>query len=441
MKLLHHLPNDVLVRCFKDMKVHQLSRISKTCSALSGLCRERELWRLLVGKRWPCRTMDSSGMDWRGIFRAMMEGDGAWHVIVVECGGVEVPVPYHCLEGRDAFVSRLVSLMSPDTEVSHALLRRRGPCSLEPIGAFKREVSPEGYHNMRHVVSESDNMSSLRMPAITRAILHLGRVDGKGRETQAPVAGKSYESNDGERGIRSDSSVQADAAPGVVNHSMIINLWRSVGGETPRHASIMVDGRGNFGDLKRAIEQELGSPLGEQQALWIPTVVLGGEDVRHILEGQGDPASAARARGGGVSEVIWGDKDGGVLMEELPAWNDDAEIMSEARMCCGDHYLLVGPCERRGTLVIEASQGHQEAELDGPASFIVWINCPGTIDFSVDVVAHPWSTMGMPSSRRLFLLPLLCRHVAADVLFLVPPHFALVWPACRSIGQNRRRTP
>ena len=114
-------------------------------------------------------------------------------------------------------------------------------------------------------------------------------------------------------------------------------------------------------------------------------------------------------RGGSRSfEVIWGSNQGGLLMRKLPDWEEDLNVTAGAGICCGVHLLLVRHIQRVN-VVIEAPAEWGQALLNGPASFVVWVNRPGTIDFSVGLVANPWMTIGEQRPEHpSFLLPLCC---------------------------------
>lgn len=45
--------------------------------------------------RWPCRTNADASLEWRHMHKAMISGRGSWHVLYVECDGVEMPIPYN----------------------------------------------------------------------------------------------------------------------------------------------------------------------------------------------------------------------------------------------------------------------------------------------------------------------------------------------------------
>ena len=255
----HHLPAELLLRCMRSMTGVDLCCIAQTCRTMSVLCDERELWRHLVGRRWPCRTNSALSADWRGIFKAMVQGSATWYILVVECGEIEIPVPYHYFTRRREFVKRLASLVCPDKAVSHAVLRRRGPISMLPIAEYWSELAVKEAGNYLGCIGDdcgdgdgdgdgvgdqaedSEAMGTLRLPSMTSAVLHLTLEDH-------------------------DSPEIGPICPAEYAKSIILNLWVVAGtdGAIANHMQVYVDGKGTVGAMRRQIQDISGVPADEQ---------------------------------------------------------------------------------------------------------------------------------------------------------------------------------
>ena len=123
------------------------------------------------------------------------------------------------------------------------------------------------------------------------------------------------------------------------------------------------------------------------------------------MEDQNEGGQAGGRGGARSCQVIWGSDQGGLFMHQLPAWDEDLIVTAGASICCGVDLLLVRDTQRVNVMV-DASAEWGQALLNGPASFVVWVNLPGTIDFSVGLVAHPWMTIGEQQQKySFFLLP------------------------------------
>ncbi len=114
-------------------------------------------------------------------------------------------------------------------------------------------------------------------------------------------------------------------------------------------------------------------------------------------------ASEGTTRMHATSGVMWGR-----LKMILMTWDDNIPLKTGAHVCSGAHVLSLSrnnqflPSRSIGSLgheccgpiYIAASETMHVAATGSPVSFLVSVNHPRTQDFSIDVVAHPWTTLG-----------------------------------------------
>eukprot|EP00286_Rhodomonas_abbreviata_P014150 CAMPEP_0181316924 /NCGR_PEP_ID=MMETSP1101-20121128/16153_1 /TAXON_ID=46948 /ORGANISM="Rhodomonas abbreviata, Strain Caron Lab Isolate" /LENGTH=327 /DNA_ID=CAMNT_0023424201 /DNA_START=334 /DNA_END=1314 /DNA_ORIENTATION=- len=136
--LLHVLPSDLLLRCFKFLGIRELANLACVSSGLKQLAFDSELWRCLFAKAVSCRTNFDVTPHWRMLlrlletnrygskhyapFRCASPKEKCW--MLVSCCNMEVPVAYSSEHNPKQFLQALLALMCPNNRFEKATLRR-----------------------------------------------------------------------------------------------------------------------------------------------------------------------------------------------------------------------------------------------------------------------------------------------------------------------------
>ena len=372
----------------------------------------------------------------------MMQGNGSWHALVVEWRSIQISVPYDSHQDCDAFVATMARLLCPDEIIVFASLHR----AETPDGFIGRYWGESGNESAvcGDTLDEKHSMGSLRLPAITHAVID---IKCKEKESTEIACGKSR-TPAFETCLSSSIAIRDEVIPHPASRRdfassekhMGIHVWWSARGKTTKHRCIFLDRNGTMGSLRSGIEEVFGV-AGRDQHLLIPTITLTAAQVADRLDG--GPHSVVR---GEKNTIIWGHfgeggigvgaKDGdvkmdngGIEMERMPNLEDDVFVRTGARLCSGDHLLILEEQTHTHTILVEASVEWEHALLNGPASFVVWVNCPGTVDFSIGIVAHPWTSTGANSIvNHVPDLYLLMQDDCAIPVFLLPLKTTLPQP-------------
>jgi hypothetical protein len=179
--------------------------------------------------------------------------------------------------------------------------------------------------------------------------------------------------------------------------------------DCPRYSIVWLRPGALVKDLKNKITESFGLEVAD---LFMASTQL----VHHEIDArgqQGHYTQALDASGGAARVRTTGGVTWGRLRMTLMSWDDDLPLRTGARICSGAHVLSLSRDHQvsssrshrylenegcgEGEIHIAASDSMHVAAAGSPVSFVVSINHPRTQDFSIDLVAHPWTTLGKPS--------------------------------------------
>jgi hypothetical protein len=160
--------------------------------------------------------------------------------------------------------------------------------------------------------------------------------------------------------------------------------------EDPQHKTLWLPPSATVGHLRNTIVSACGLTHAKLYVASTEVVI----DEKQSASTHAGGTSSAAARPCQPGKVIWGR-----LMMQPVAWDDEQLLRTGAHLCSGAHVLALPGTEEElldhyAHQHLASSNSLVTAAAGSPVTFVVSVNLPKTQDFSIDLMAHPWSTLG-----------------------------------------------